>query len=204
MTKLVLTRHGETAWNEEGRWGGGHADMPLSERGRVQARVVAAMMGDVSLDVAYTSELRRAQESLEAVLLALQADVPTCRASALNGRAIGSLTGQRRSELERTYGAHGFQQMRRGWDVAVPGGESLREIHARVARYFHREIVPQLFAGHSAVVVAHSDSLRALAIEIEQIPPEGVDVVEFAWGELCMYEFDAECVVVNKERRISR
>lgn len=205
MSRLVLVRHGETVWNEEGRWGGGRVDTPLSNRGRLTAVAIGATLDDVNLDVGYTSTLGRAIETLDLILASpkLRA-IQRNSAAALNERDFGDLTGQLKSTLEQRYGAKAFWRIRRSWDIPTPGGESLRQIHARVAPYFRTEILPNLRVGHNTIVVGHSNSLRALVVEIERISPKLVERVEFPTGEVRVYRYDSFGRVVGTEHRLVR
>jgi 2,3-bisphosphoglycerate-dependent phosphoglycerate mutase len=110
----------------------------------------------------------------------------------LNERDFGLLTGALKSELRKRYRTEEYNLIRRSWATPTPGGESLREVHARVAAYFRQVILPGLAIGRDSIVVGHTNSLRALVIEVEQIPPTRVDSVEGPTHEIWIYRYDQQ------------
>jgi len=129
MTRLILIRHGETDWNVEGRYQG-QADPPLNEHGREQAQKLAADLRDAGLDILYSSPLRRARETAQALEGCLGLSVR------FDGRLMevsqGDWEGRRRGRIEQLY-----PELLRRWEVdpwsaSPPGGETLLEVQARV------------------------------------------------------------------------
>src|SRR6185295_8291602 len=103
MSKLVLIRHGQSLWNLENRFTG-WVDVPLTEQGRAEARKAGSLIKDIKFDVAYTSALARAQETLALVLESAGQKPPIIRDKALNERDYGDLSGLNKAETAKRYG----------------------------------------------------------------------------------------------------
>src|SRR5579862_1348377 len=117
MGKLVLIRHGESQWNLENRFTG-WTDVPLTGRGRVEARAAGERLRGIAFDKAYTSVLRRAIETLDIVLGVLgQQSIPIERDQALNERHYGELQGLNKAETVAKYGADQVHQWRRSYEI---------------------------------------------------------------------------------------
>jgi len=129
MTQLFLVRHGETDWNVEGRWQG-QADVPLNERGREQAAQIAAALSGHGLSAIYTSDLQRALETAKPLALAagLQIQIDPRLREIDQGEWQGLLV----DEIQRRYADHFRRRLEDPWDVAPPGGETVRQVHTRV------------------------------------------------------------------------
>jgi len=193
MASLVVVRHGETAWNEEERWSGGRVDIRLSQHGRREAAAMGAALRTVNLDMAHTSTHRRSIETLDYILAGRAgSDVTRHSSKALNERDFGRLTGELKSDLRKRFSAVEFNRIRRSWATPTPGGESLQQIHARVGAYFRRVIIPELIAGCDIVVVGHTNSLRALVVELENVPPTRAASVEWPAREILTYNYDGQ------------
>jgi len=146
VTLLLLARHGETDWNRDGIWQG-HADPPLNEVGRRQARALAERLRDVHLDAIYASDLRRARETAEIV-----ADVkglPVVADPALREMDVGSWTGLTRDEIAERFPA---------WDHH--DGESGEAFQARAAAAAER--IAAAHEGGAVLIVTHGGIVRAL------------------------------------------
>jgi broad specificity phosphatase PhoE len=155
VTTLLLARHGETDWNRARRWQG-HADRPLTERGRAQAARLAERLADVALDAIYSSDLRRARETAEAVAHAQGVDV--VQLPELREVDVGSWEGLTREEAENRF-PDGFRRWLAGgigWD----NGESYGEMSARVLGAVNR-IATERAGGH-ALIVSHGGPIRAI------------------------------------------
>ena len=147
MALLVLVRHGESQWNLENRFTG-WVDVPLTATGRQEAERAGTLLRGMHFDRAFTSVLQRAIETLDIILRAIgQSDLPIERAVALNERHYGELQGLNKAETAQKFGAEQVQIWRRSYDVAPPGGESLKDTAARTLPYFEHAIVPHLRAG---------------------------------------------------------
>jgi len=155
MTTVYLARHGESDWNVERRWQG-HADRPLTERGRAQAEELAARLARIELDAVYASDLRRAWETAEAV--ARSQDLEVVRMSELREVNVGSWSGLTGDECATRF-PEAFERWRAGgagWD----DGESYDEMGERVVAAIRR-----LAAEHPhgrILVVSHGGPIRAV------------------------------------------
>lgn len=171
---LILVRHGESVWNRENRFTG-WIDVDLSELGEKEARQAGERLRDYPLSRAFTSGLKRAQRTLELILeVSGHRDLPVLRAEALNERHYGDLQGLNKDETAKKFGAEQVHIWRRSYDIAPPGGESLKTTKERVLPYVHAEILPALIRGENCLVVAHGNSLRAMVMELEQMTPDQI------------------------------
>ena len=115
------------------------------------------LLRDIKFDRAYTSNLKRTHQTLDALLKGAGiAAVPTIHAEELNERDYGDLTGKNKWEVKSEIGEEAFNGIRRGWDYPVPGGETLKDVYRRVLPYFENEILPKLQAGENILLVAHA------------------------------------------------
>jgi 2,3-bisphosphoglycerate-dependent phosphoglycerate mutase len=192
MATLVLVRHGQSLWNLQNRFTG-WVDVPLTAKGREEARTGAQVIRAIRFDVAYTSALQRAQETLAIVLQELgQTAVPVIRDKALNERDYGDLCGLDKAETAKRHGEEQVKIWRRSYDVAPPNGESLKMTAARTLPFFDRAIMGDLRQGQNVLVVAHGNSNRSIVMELDKLTPEQVIALELATGVPRIYEFDAE------------
>ncbi len=188
---LVVARHGESEWNLLGKWTG-WTDVSITRKGHDDAVKMGELLRDYHFDVAYTSNLKRTQETLDAILEGKgdQADVPRIASHELTERDYGDYTGMNKWEVKEKVGDEEFNGIRRGWDWPIPGGESLKEVYARVYPYFDSEILPRLQRGESVLIVAHGNSDRALMKHLENISEDDMAHVEMPFGKLLVYTFD--------------
>ncbi len=199
--KLVLARHTESEWNATGQWTGSR-DVHLSENGFREAAMLGHMLRKLSIkfDLAYCSEQIRTLETLEAILNATeQLDVPIRRSGAINERDYGDYTGMNKWEVKDQVGEQHWNEIRRGWDVEVPNGETLKDVHGRVIPYFKEEILEHLKSGRNVLVVTHGNSLRALIKYIEDIPDDQVDELEMLFGDIVEYAVSEEGRMEDKK-----
>jgi broad specificity phosphatase PhoE len=155
VTTLLLARHGETDWNRARRWQG-HADRPLTERGRAQAAALAERLADVALDDVYSSDLRRARET--AVVVAARQGLEVIELRHLREVDVGSWEGLTREEAEA-----GFPEGYRRWLAGGTGwedGETYEEMSARVLAAVGR--IARANEGGRALVVSHGGPIRAI------------------------------------------
>jgi len=198
MALLVLLRHGESQWNLENRFTG-WVDVELTDKGRAEARRAGEKLRDIRFDCAYTSVLRRAADTLDIVLQVIeQADIPIARDQALNERHYGDLQGLNKAETAKKFGDEQVHIWRRSYDVAPPGGESLKDTAARTLPYFESKIVPDLQAGKNVLVAAHGNSLRSIVMQLDQLTREQVLELNLATGVPVVYEFDQHMRIVSK------
>jgi 2,3-bisphosphoglycerate-dependent phosphoglycerate mutase len=201
MAYLVLVRHGESEWNAQGLWTG-WTDISLSEKGREEAKAAGELLKDINFDLAFTSALKRAKETLtEIQKVTGQMDLPTTEDQALNERDYGDLTGKNKWEVKEKVGEEEFLKLRRSWDYPPPNGESLKMVYERVLPYYEREILPKLKEDKNILIAAHGNSLRALIKYLDNISDEDIPNLELATGGIYVYQIDNEGKVTSKELR---
>jgi 2,3-bisphosphoglycerate-dependent phosphoglycerate mutase len=186
---LLVVRHAESEWNALGKWTG-ITDVHLSDEGFKEAALFGqALRGlDVHVDVAYCSQQIRTRETLEGMLdTAQQFGVNVTTSGALNERNYGAYTGKNKWEMKELIGETAFNALRRGWDVPVPGGETLKMVYERVVPFYKDTIVPLLNDGKNVLVVAHGNSIRALKKYIESISDKDVADLEMPFGQIIAY-----------------
>ena len=201
MAFLVLLRHGESQWNLENRFTG-WVDVPLSPKGEEEARQAGEKLkaAGISCDLAFTSVLQRAIRTLEITLGILgQSDLPVEKDQALNERHYGDLQGLNKAETAKRFGEEQVHIWRRSYDVAPPGGESLKDTAARTLPYFEAKIFPVVKAGENVLVAAHGNSLRAVVMYLDQLSREQVLELNLATGVPIVYDIDAEGKVRGKQ-----
>lgn len=199
MPILALVRHGQSLWNHENRFTG-FVDVPLTEKGRAEARQAAESLKalGVVFDVAYTSALTRAQETLAIIVESLGQRVPTIRDSALNERHYGDLQGLNKEDAAKRWGDDQIKIWRRSYDVPPPNGESLEMTAKRVLPFYDRGIAGDLRLGKNVLVVAHGNSNRSLVMKLDKLSGEQVVGLELATGVPLVYEMSKECEVLKK------
>jgi 2,3-bisphosphoglycerate-dependent phosphoglycerate mutase len=177
MPTLVLVRHGQSQWNLENRFTG-WVDVPLSEQGEQEAARAGGLLAHYHFDIAFTSALQRAQNTLRIMLEEMGCgDLPIIANEALNERMYGMLQGLNKAETAERYGDDQVLIWRRSYDVAPPEGESLKDTASRVIPYVKQEIFPLLRTGKNVLVAAHGNSLRALVMELEGMSP--AEILQF-------------------------
>lgn len=200
MSKLVLVRHGQSLWNLEDRFTG-WVDVPLTERGRDEARKAGERLRDLRFDVAYTSTLTRANETLSLILEVLGRHPPIIRDEALNERHYGDLQGLNKARTREKFGDEQVKIWRRSYDVPPPNGESLKDTAARTLPFFERAILGDVTQGKNVLVVAHGNSNRSIVMKLDQLTREQVLELNLGTGVPLVYEMSAEGAVVAKEVR---
>ena len=198
MAYLILVRHGESEWNEKGLWTG-LADIGLTEKGKEEARLAGEKLKVLPVDFAFTSQLIRAKQTLDEVKNVLGIDVPTFEDKALNERDYGIYTGKNKWEIQKEVGEEQFQKIRRGWDVPIQNGESLKDVYNRVIPYYQSEILPKLKGGKNILIVAHGNSLRALTKYLENISDKNISKLEIEIGEVNVFEIDNNENIITKK-----
>jgi 2,3-bisphosphoglycerate-dependent phosphoglycerate mutase len=198
MATLVIFRHGQSVWNLENKFTG-WVDVELTEKGMQEAKSAGEKLKPFHFDLAYASDLKRAQNTLTAALEVAGQSVPTTYNMALNERMYGDLQGLDKTATAQKYGDEQVKIWRRSFDIAPPNGESLKDTAARVIPYFKAEIEPKLKAGKNIVIAAHGNSLRALIMYLEKMTPE--QILEFEIGTAIPrhYELDADLNVLKAE-----
>jgi len=200
MPKLVLVRHGESLWNLENRFTG-WVDVPLTDKGREEARIAAERVRDLRFDVAYTSVLSRAEETLEIMLRALGQRPPIIRDQALNERNYGDLQGLNKKQTAARFGDEQVHLWRRSYDIPPPGGEALKNTAERTLPFFDRAILGDIAQGKNVLVVAHGNSNRSIVMKLDELTREEVLGLNLETGVPLVYEMTADGKVVAKEIR---
>ena len=154
--RLFLVRHAESTWNATGKWQG-QSDVPLSPRGRLQARALATRFYGATLDRRLSSDLGRALETADAL------GSPPEPEPRLREIDVGAWAGLARAEVAERFGDE-VRALRRGEPVRIGGGESMEEFEARVDG-----VVDELRAAHAGervLAVTHGGVVRALATRV--------------------------------------
>jgi 2,3-bisphosphoglycerate-dependent phosphoglycerate mutase len=217
MKKLVLIRHGESAWNLENRFTG-WVDVDLTPKGAQQAIDSGQKLKSQGyhFDIAYTSVLKRAIKTLWHVQEQMDLMwIPTVHSWRLNERHYGALAGLNKAETADKYGAEQVHIWRRSYDVPpplldendprnsyldpryaklkreeIPRGECLKDNVARVLPLWDESIVPALKTDKSPLIVAHGNSIRSLVKHIDQVSDADIMEVNIPNGQPLIYEFD--------------
>lgn len=222
MSKLVLVRHGQSQWNLENRFTG-WVDVPLSEQGRQEARRAGEQLKGVKFDKAYTSDLRRAQETLKIILDVIgQAKIPVEKDKALNERHYGALQGLNKAETAAKFGEDQVKVWRRSYSVPPPAltadderfpgrdrryaglspselplTESLKETVARFVPYWEQVIAPAVASGQRVLIAAHGNSLRALVKYLDGISDDEIVGLNIPTGVPLVYELTDDLKAVR-------
>jgi 2,3-bisphosphoglycerate-dependent phosphoglycerate mutase len=222
MTKLILLRHGLSAWNKENRFTG-WTDVDLNEEGIEEAKQAARLLieGDFSFDVAFTSVLKRAIRTLWIVLDKMDLMwIPVYRNWRLNERHYGALQGLNKAETALQYGEKQVHLWRRSYDVRPPAlepsdprypghdprykalskeelplTECLKDTVERFLPYFHQMITPTIQSGQRVLIAAHGNSLRALVKYLDNISDEAIVDLNIPTGIPLVYELDGDLTV---------
>jgi len=198
--KLILARHHESEWNKLGKWTG-VTNVGLSPYGFEMSRKMGELIKGVHIDQAFASEQKRSFQTLKCMEEDAGIDVPIIRSAALNERDYGDYTGKDKWQVKKEVGEEAFEAIRRGWDVPVPHGETLKMVYERAVPYYLATIVPLVAAGKDILVVAHGNSLRSLVKYIENVSDEAIVKLEFPFGGVFIYDIDADGHMVHKEIR---
>jgi 2,3-bisphosphoglycerate-dependent phosphoglycerate mutase len=196
---LVLVRHGESEWNKTNLFTGWR-DVDITEKGIAEARAAGSALKGQGLrfDVAFTSALVRAQHSLDLMLDELgQRSIPVFKNQALNERDYGELSGLNKDDARKKWGEERVHIWRRSYDVAPPGGESLKDTAARVLPYYIHEMLPRVLRGDNVLVAAHGNSLRALVMVLENLSSQAIVKREIATGTPLIYRLNADSTVAD-------
>ncbi len=216
MSKLILTRHGQSIWNAENRFTG-WVDVDLSEKGVKEAEKSGELIKNlnIKIDVSYTSYLKRAIKTLTTILKVNELKLKFNTAWQLNERHYGSLTGLNKDEIKNQIGEEQFKKYRRSWNVppppipedskylsnfsplngSIPMGmtpltESLKDTYKRVIPFYNKEIKKDLTEGKNILISAHGNSLRALCKFLFKISDEKVNELEIPTGNPLVIEFE--------------
>lgn len=192
--KLIIARHGESEWNATGQWTG-TTDVHLTEKGFKEAAKLGVALKELEIPInaAYCSEQIRTRETLEGILNASQQfDVDITVASEINERDYGDYTGKNKWEVKEILGEEAFNDLRRGWNVEIPNGETLKMVYERAVPFYKEKVLPLVNKGQNVLLVAHGNSIRALIKYIEDIDDSEVSNLQMLFGQLVIYEVDEE------------
>lgn len=198
---LVLVRHGQSEWNLKNLFTGWR-DVGLTDLGREEAKGAGVKLKALGLtfDIAFTSALKRAQNTCDLILGELgQAGLETIRDQALNERDYGDLSGLNKDDARAKWGEEQVYIWRRSYDIAPPGGESLKDTGARVWPYYIHVLQPHVLRGETVLVVAHGNSLRALIMALDGLTGDQIVKTELATGVPIVYRLNADSSVASKD-----
>ena len=197
---LVLVRHGQSDWNLKNLFTGWR-DVDLTEQGVKEAREAGRKLKAQGLkfDIAFTSALKRAQRTLDLMLAELgQTNIPIIKNQALNERDYGDLVGLNKDDARKKWGEEQVLKWRRSYDIAPPGGESLKDTLARALPYYVTEILPHVMRSERVLVSAHGNSLRALVMVLDKHTPESIIKLNLDTGVPMIYRLKADSTVASK------
>lgn len=222
MPRLVLIRHGQSAWNLENRFTGWW-DVDVTEKGVEEARLAGELMAarGLDFDLCFTSLQLRAIKTLHIALEAMgRLWLPEEKHWRLNERHYGGLTGLNKAETAAKHGDEQVHIWRRSFDipppamepgsdfdltndrryagVEVPAAESLKDTIARVLPYWEERIAPALRAGERVLISAHGNSLRALVKHLSNIPDDEITGLEIPTGQPIVYELDESLAATDR------
>ncbi len=209
--KLILVRHGQSQWNLENRFTG-WIDVPLSAKGEEEAKAAGTTLRGIRFDIAFTSSLKRAQDTLSIILdVTQQRNLPIEKDQALNERHYGALQGLNKKETAEKYGDKQVHLWRRSYDIAPPKdktplnpegiSESLMDTAARTLPYFQSKILPLVKAGKNVLIAAHGNSLRSIVMDLERMTREQVLELNIPTGLPITYEIDASGRILAHNRQ---
>jgi len=222
--KLVLVRHGQSTWNLENRFTG-WTDVGLSEQGVQEAHFAGQLLRDnkYDFDIAYTSVLKRALQTLWIVLQEMDLEwIPVINAWELNERHYGALQGLNKAETAKQYGEAQVKIWRRSYDVPppalewddprharfdrryagltkdqLPSTESLKITLDRVLPYWHSVLAPMIKSGQRVLIAAHGNSLRAMVKYLDNVSDEEIPELNIPTGIPLVYELDKDLKAVK-------
>tara|TARA_Y100000992_G_C21210115_1_gene465010 strand:+ start:215 stop:934 length:720 start_codon:yes stop_codon:yes gene_type:complete len=223
MSKLILTRHGQSIWNAKNRFTG-WVDVDLSEKGVEEAEKSGELIKklNIKIDESYTSYLKRAIKTLTTILKKNELSLKFNTAWQLNERHYGSLTGLNKEETKKIIGEEQFKKYRRSWDIQpppiaadseyllnfsplnnsipvgmVPFTESLKNTYERVVPFYDKEIKNSLLENKNILISAHGNSLRALCKFLFKISDEKINELEIPTGNPLVIEFSKDLKITK-------
>lgn len=219
MAKLILLRHGASVWNELNLFTG-WVDIPLSTKGIQESLAAGQAISQIPIDVIFVSSLIRAQQTAMVAMSVHQRGkvpylihphqgkleewaeiysqetkekcIPVIVGWQLNERMYGQLQGMNKQEMRNKFGDEQVHLWRRSFDIAPPGGESLKMTSERSIPYFKEEILPYLKKEKNVFISAHGNSLRSIVMYLDQLPPEEVVNLEIPTGVPIIYSYQEE------------
>ncbi len=226
--KLILLRHGESEWNAKNLFTG-WVDVDINAKGEAEAERAAELLQaeDLLPDVLHTSLLRRAIHTANIALDGCDRHwIPVRRSWRLNERHYGALQGLDKTQTRDKYGEEQFMQWRRSYDTPPPViekdgefsqfndpryadipeaerplTECLKDVVKRMLPYWSSDIIPDLEAGHTVLVAAHGNSLRALVKHLDNVSDEDIAGLNIPTGVPLYYELDDDHMPVSRGGR---
>lgn len=216
MIKLVLVRHGESIWNLENKFTG-WTDVGLTEKGIKEAIDAGKVLKEkgFTFDIAFTSVLKRANDTLDYILKEMDLNIPICYSYKLNERHYGALQGLNKDETRAKYGEEQVKLWRRSADTRPPAltvedprypgndpkyqnlakedlplTENLMDTIKRVIEYWNSDIKNHIISGEKVIIVAHGNSLRGLIKYLDNLSDEEIMNLELETGNPICYELD--------------
>ena len=223
MSKLILTRHGQSIWNAENRFTG-WVDVDLSEIGVLEAKKSGQLIKklNININVSYTSFLKRAIKTLTTILNENNLELKFNTSWEINERHYGSLTGLNKEETKKKIGEEQFEKYRRSWSIApppmsgkdkhqllfsplnasiplgmTPFTESLKNTYDRVVPFYEKEIKKNLIDHKNVLISAHGNSLRALCKYLFKISDTKINELEIPTGNPLVIEFDSNLDIIK-------
>jgi len=190
MKHLILIRHGQSIYNLENRFTG-WKDVDLTEKGINEAKNASILLKDYNIDIAFTSKLKRAQNTLNIILENLNINIPITQNISLNERDYGDLVDQNKAEASVKYGADQVQIWRRSYDIPPPNGESLKDTYDRCIPYF-KSILSN---DKNIIISAHGNSIRAIVKYLLNISEEDILKTEIGWCEPWVFKIKDNKVI---------
>jgi 2,3-bisphosphoglycerate-dependent phosphoglycerate mutase len=222
MSKLILLRHLKSQWNEENRFTG-WVDIPLDENEISRAKEIADRIFLHPIDKIYTSSLFRNQDTIARlfesgnkrypVFMHLDGGrmqkwgnfvdlnrnyLPVFVTESLNERYYGKIQGENKDTAAKKYGPELVHLWRRSFDVAPPGGESLKDVIKRTVPFYQKYVEKDLKEQKNVLIVASHNSLRAIVKYIEKVSDQDIIDLEIPYAGTIMYEFDGLLRMKNK------
>jgi len=228
MSKLILTRHGQSTWNAENRFTG-WVDVDLSEKGKEEAKKSGELIRElnIKINISYTSYLKRASETLTIVLKTLNLPMKFNTSWELNERHYGALTGLNKDEMKKKLGEDKVHQFRRSWDLRpdpldknnpyhplniatykeiplekIPDTESLKDTYERVINFYKRDIEKK--TNENILISAHGNSIRALCKHLFNLDNNEISKLEIPTGNPLLIELEnskiSNCKYLDQER----
>jgi 2,3-bisphosphoglycerate-dependent phosphoglycerate mutase len=227
MSDLILVRHGQSLWNAANQFTG-WVDVPLSERGRAEATIASCKLRDYRVQICFTSMLFRAMETAVIILTECddicggripvikheannqdwrgwdqyegdpEQELPIYAHSALDERYYGELQGLNKTNTAAKFGEDQVYEWRRSYSTRPPGGESLEDTQKRVLPYFNSRIMPHVMGGDNVLVAAHGNSLRTILMQLDNLSPEEVPLLELETGVPIVYDLDPDGQILQK------
>ena len=195
--KLILVRHGQSTYNLENKFTG-WKDVGLTARGYDEAKSAGDLLkkNNIRIDMAFTSNLKRAQITLDIILERMNINLDIIRNTALNERDYGDLIGQNKADAAVKFGREQVQIWRRSFDIPPPGGESLKMTCDRTLPYFNK-ILDKVMNAKNVIVSAHGNSIRAIIMQLFDYSPDLILKTEIGWCEPWVIDFNDDKSIKN-------